>query len=156
VSAVDGASNPSSQSGPLDVTIPSCASSPASNLRIFISNGKVGLQWSGTPGALYQVEDAVTFGAPWGPVDAPTTAFASTNLACDPTRMYRVALFTNSPAYLVNYITNTRDTTPPGIPGPLSVSAVSTSQVNLSWSPVVDVGTFNSGQTYTSGLDRYL
>ena len=118
----------------------------------------MGLQWSGTPGVLYQVENAVNFGAPWAPVDAPTTSFVSTNLACDPTRMYRVALFTNTPAYLANYSLNSRDTTPPGVPAPLILSATSASQVDLFWTPVLDVGTFDSGQgqTYTSGLDRYL
>jgi fibronectin type 3 domain-containing protein len=158
VSAVDAASNESAQSSLLEAAVPSCASSPATNLKIVVSNGKVGLQWSGTPGALYQVENAINFGSPWYRVDAPTTSFSSTNLACDPTRMYRVALFTNTPTYLANYSINIRDTTPPGIPAPLSVSAVSAAQVDLSWTPVLDVGTFDSGQgqTYTSGLDRYL
>jgi len=158
VSAVDAASNSSQLSTPLEVTIPSCAASPATNLRIVISNSKVGLQWSGSPGALYQVESTIAFGSPWFPVDGPTASFASTNHLCDPASMFRVAVFTNTPAYLANSLINRLDTTPPPIPAPLIVTASSSSETDLSWAPVADVGTFDpgQGQTFTSGLDRYL
>jgi fibronectin type 3 domain-containing protein len=158
VSAVDAAYNSSALSTSFDVTIPSCAASSATNLRIVISNRKVGLQWSGSAGALYQVESTIAFGTPWTPVDGPTASFASTNHLCDPANMFRVALFTNTAAYLANYSVNSMDITPPPIPAPLVVTASPGAQVALSWAPVEDVGTFDpaQGRTFTAGLARYL
>src|SRR5690348_8781348 len=89
----------------------------AGNLKIAVSNGKAGLQWSGTAGARYQVECAPALGGPWTPVDAATAAFAATNYAAGSAGFYRVALFTNTAAYLANYLTNSMDTASPPAPG---------------------------------------
>ena len=154
VSALDNATNESAPSAGVSVTTP--AASPATDLRISVSGGNVVLNWAGTTGALYQAQSAASFWGPWSPMDAPTTNCTATSLAVQPNSAYRVAVFTRTPAYNSNSVTNRNDKAPPTVPSNLTASAGSCSQVNLAWQGSTDVGTTKGGKLYTSGLAGYL
>jgi hypothetical protein len=148
VNAVDNQGNQSAQATAVAVT-PSCPippAAPASNLTINLNGTTNQIQWTGTPGAPYQVQCSPGLGGPWVPVDAPTTTFGVNSLAVSDQGMYRVALFTNTPAYLANAAVNMADTIAPSVPGNLTVTMVSTSEVDLAWSPSTDTG--GSGLAY--------
>ncbi len=159
VNAADNANNVSSLSTSDTVAtpaVPAAAAAAASNVRLTLSGTTAGLQWSGTPGVLYQAQCATDLLGPWVPVDAPTTTFAVRSLAFQPSAIYRVALFTNTTAYLANAPINLKDINAPSAPSGVSAAAPTCSQVNLSWAGSTDLGTIVSGTTYTSGLAGYL
>jgi fibronectin type 3 domain-containing protein len=159
VSAVDNALNESVISSLVYGTTPACAqvAGPATGLHLsFLNSGQIALNWSGTTGALYQAECALGISGPWEPVDAPTLNFGVNAFAQSPLSVYRVALFTNTPAYVSNVVANNGDKAPPSVPGNLTVTPLSDNSVTISWDPSIDYGTTDgSGQTYTSGLDAY-
>ena len=157
VRAVDTGGRESASSASIFVIVPVCPVLPASNLQIEVQDNLANVRWNGTPGTLYQAECAPGFFGPWMRIDAPTATFAATNIAVMSSSIYRVAIFTNTPAYLANYVTNQADTAAPTAPGNLQITAVTETEAALTWDPVSDVGTPDGlGNTFTSGLDRYL
>src|SRR5207249_3443577 len=65
-------------------------------------NGRVKVQWGGTNNVLYQVECAASLSGPWQYVEAPTTAFAISNVLSGPAAFYRVSNYTNTTTYQAN------------------------------------------------------
>ncbi len=90
VTTVDTLGRESSQSAPFAITTPACPvpGSSAWNVRLGLGNGRAGIQWVGTTGALYQVECAATPAGPWVPVDAPNTFLGTTNFAIQPSAIW--------------------------------------------------------------------
>jgi len=157
VSAVDYAGNESASSPILMLVGPDCSVAAPGNFTISFADNKAVLRWSGTTGVLYQVESAHDPMGPWLPTDAPTAAFTTTNHALLPVSVFRVALFTNTPAYLANYPVNSRDGASPNGPATLTTAPGTGVEVELFWDAATDLGTTDAqGQTFTSGLDRYL
>src|SRR5204863_9583365 len=112
VTAVDNAGNESAWSAGFPLGSPACSDGPPPvprGLKLLVAKGTATLQWSGTSGVVYQVESAPSPSGPWIPVDVPTTSFAVTNIIGNSGKIFRVGLFTNTPAYVANYQINRND-----------------------------------------------
>src|SRR5205823_14350521 len=98
---------------------------------------------TGSIGAQYQLERALTLSGPWIPVDAPTLTFGVTNIIADSACVYRVGIWTNTPAYLADYANTSMDRNAPTTPVLVSLTAVSGSEVAFSWTASTDIGTLD-------------
>jgi hypothetical protein len=157
VSAVDTLGRESAQSQSFTVLTSVCPATPPRNVRIHLQGNHAIVQWDGSSDAQYQLECSPGFFGPWVPVDVPTRNLSITNLALQASSIYRVALFTNTPAYLANFAVNQTDKAAPPAPQNLGIEVISETEASLTWDPVTDYGTVNAfGQLATSGLDRYV
>jgi hypothetical protein len=123
---------------------------PSNQVATAQSSSQINLTWTdnSTNETGFRIERAGSAGGPWGQVasiGANVTSFSNSGLSGSTTYYYRTYAYNaggNS-----NYSNTTSattpaagDTTPPAVPTGLTATAVSSSQINLSWNPSTDSG----------------
>ena len=96
----------------------------------------------------FQIQQAPSSSGPWTPialVGPSGTSFANTGLVASTTYYYLVQAYNSSgisaPSNIAGATTPTvTDTTPPSAPSGLTATAISTNQINLTWSASTDTG----------------
>ena len=108
-----------------------------------VSPSQINLSWSDNAGdeTGYRVERSPNGTSSWseiGSLGADSQTFSDTGLACNTSFYYRVRAYRAGDGQYSSYSNVAHDTTqfctPPAAPTGLSASAVSASQINLSWS----------------------
>src|SRR2546426_5631009 len=121
---------------------------PPTNLTArVISSSQINLSWnapSDTGGSVitgYKIERSTDGGATWGTIVSNTgttaTTYSNTGLSPSTTYTYRVfaitLVLTSSPSNTASATTSAPAATPPGSPTGLVATALSSSQIDLSW-----------------------
>jgi chitodextrinase len=152
VAAYDGVGNTSAQSTVASATTPAAPdttapSVPAGVTASAVSSSQINLSWSAatdTGGSGLSGYKIFRNGSQIG--TTATTAYSSTGLSASTTYSYTVAAYdgvgnTSAQSTAASATTPAAaDTTAPSVPPGVTASAVSSSQINLSWSAATDTG----------------
>ena len=121
-------------------TQPNPPGAPSGLTATAVSSGQINLSWSAAIGtvATYHVERSTTSGSGFaeiGSVGAATTTFPNSGLSAATQYFYRVrACNTGGCSAYTLEASATTQPNPPGAPSGLTATAVSSGQINLSWS----------------------
>jgi hypothetical protein len=151
VAAYDNAGNTSTQSvQSCATTLASIPAAPSGLTATAVATNQINLSWTDNSNneTGFKVERATSSGGPWtqiGTTGAGVSSYSSSGLSASTTYYYRVRA-TNSAGdsgYTAVASATTSagaDTTAPSVPSGLTATAVSSNQVNLSWSASTDTG----------------
>lgn len=131
-------------------TNPIPTAAPAS-LTANVVNWSVNLSWATSSGATrYNVKRATSFGGPYDIIaNVATTSFSDTSLGAGPTYYYVVSAL-NAGGESGNSVAASVDSQPLG-PSGLSATALSPSEIHLSWNAFLGASSYNVKRSLTSG-----
>jgi fibronectin type 3 domain-containing protein len=131
VNAISSTST-STWSSAASTVIPPAAPSALSALGL--SSSQISLTWTAGPGDVGFVVQRSSDGSNWATLaNTPTTAFTDSGLTASTLYYYRVYATANATSSLNSNTANATTAAPPAVPSGLNASAVSDTQITLTW-----------------------